>query len=524
MEYRSASVLLISRDSRIWERLNGKLAASDTASQVLQVKTFSSGLQALKHQKFDLVVLEATVPGYGRADQVRMLLELSPDSAVVLAIDPTRAHDCDASIASAYLSGAQDAIPITELEGARLRTRLYHAIARARACSQIRRAHQSASEHVARMAMVGALTARIGHELKQPLTFVDHSLSDTLREIDLLIRDTSDQPGLPARLQEVQTRLRRMQSVERDTWKLLRELNAFSRRDEEPARPVRPDEVLESALLLTQAEISARARIERQIEPAPSVLISPLQLKQVLVNLLLNAAQALSNSTSGDNRIRITLRGTDRGWAQIEIADSGPGIPGGLTQKIFEPFFTTKAAGEGTGLGLAIAKEIIESAGGRLGLVSEPSSGATFQILLPPADGLRAMPARTEHRLTLLLIEDDPKLLRMLESALSPEYEIVCVRGAEEAVQMILQGILPFDAVLCDVNLGEYSGIRVYQQAVNANPDLRSAFIFMTGGACNPEALQFLQDASCVVLEKPFSLEYLNQVVLNTIQKRVGKL
>jgi signal transduction histidine kinase len=113
----------------------------------------------------------------------------------------------------------------------------------------------------------------------------------------------------------------------------------------------------------------------------PGVMLDPGRLEQVLVNLLVNAAQA---SRGADAWVRLSVgRAEEPGWIELSVADNGAGIPADQIDQIFDPFFTTKE--QGTGLGLWICHQIVEDHGGRLRVESEPGVGSTFRVLLPVA-------------------------------------------------------------------------------------------------------------------------------------------
>src|SRR6185437_8020600 len=115
---------------------------------------------------------------------------------------------------------------------------------------------------------------------------------------------------------------------------------------------------VDSALSLTRGQILERARIERDLGDVPPVLMDDGRLGQILVNLLVNAAQAIPKSYSGDHHIRVSTR-SDGHTVEIEVVDTGVGIPVENTTRIWQPFFTTKGPESGTGLGLSISREIV---------------------------------------------------------------------------------------------------------------------------------------------------------------------
>jgi signal transduction histidine kinase len=120
--------------------------------------------------------------------------------------------------------------------------------------------------------------------------------------------------------------------------------------------------------------------VVREYAEVPRVLGNSVQLSQVFVNLLINAAQALPD-TGGE--IRVATRRHSPSMVRVEVQDTGCGIPAENLERIFEPFFTTKPVGEGTGLGLSISHDIIRGLGGQLSVSSTPGMGTTFRILLP---------------------------------------------------------------------------------------------------------------------------------------------
>jgi signal transduction histidine kinase len=143
--------------------------------------------------------------------------------------------------------------------------------------------------------------------------------------------------------------------------------------------------VIERALSLMHEQLRLR-EIEVTFDLGPEdpvILANSIQLEQVFINLLANARDAVADSV----RKLIRISGSvGSGSAELEFADTGPGIPAGLEQRIFDPFFTTKEVGKGTGLGLSIAYGIIKEHGGMISVVSRPGEGATFFIHLPLAD------------------------------------------------------------------------------------------------------------------------------------------
>jgi two-component system NtrC family sensor kinase len=135
---------------------------------------------------------------------------------------------------------------------------------------------------------------------------------------------------------------------------------------------------IDTTLALMEPRFKGHIEVIRDYKPLPEVRCYPGQLNQVFLNILMNACDVLEDGGT------ITIRtSTIDGGVRIEFEDSGPGVPPEVQSRIFDPFFTTKEVGKGTGLGLSLSHGIIERHGGRIQVVSEPGSGAIFQIELP---------------------------------------------------------------------------------------------------------------------------------------------
>lgn len=163
-------------------------------------------------------------------------------------------------------------------------------------------------------------------------------------------------------------------------------LRRFGRPDGRPPAPMALRPTLDDVVALLHPELSRRARLVATHAPSPLVVATARQLAHLSANLLVNAAQAIADGDADANRIELRSGADERGWAVIDVADSGAGIPEELQQKIFETYFTTKR-GRGGGLGLTITRELVGELGGELRLWSAPGKGATFRIALPPAAG-----------------------------------------------------------------------------------------------------------------------------------------
>ncbi|MDY7232534.1 ATP-binding protein [Hyalangium rubrum] len=229
-----------------------------------------------------------------------------------------------------------------------------------------------------RMAAIGMLAAGVAHEINNPLAFV----SSNLCYIDKELRRLKLSPNDLGEMMEAITDAREGADRMRD---IVQSLRALARGDSITTRPMDLQEVLENSVHLIWGRLRSRGGLVRDYADLPQVMGNSVQLSQVFVNLLINAVQALPQS-SGE--IRLVTRLHSDTLVRVEVHDNGCGIPAEHLNRIFEPFFTTKPVGEGTGLGLSISHDIIRGLGGELTVSSIPGKGTTFRILLPvaPAD------------------------------------------------------------------------------------------------------------------------------------------
>jgi hypothetical protein len=149
----------------------------------------------------------------------------------------------------------------------------------------------------------------------------------------------------------------------------------YARAEDERRRPLDVTRVLDSSINVTRGEIAPRARVVRDYAPVPEVIASESRLGQVFVNLLLNAAQAMTAAEPDANEIRVSVGPAPGGRVRVEIADTGAGMAPEVRDRAFEPFFTTRPSGMGTGLGLSICQSTVQALGGEIELDSEPGRG-----------------------------------------------------------------------------------------------------------------------------------------------------
>ncbi len=223
-----------------------------------------------------------------------------------------------------------------------------------------------------KIASIGTLTAGIAHEINNPVNNISLILESLVEDGDNM--DNDERRGL---YQEA------MDQADR-TSEIVKNLLEFSRASHPRVENVNPAEVVEKTGRLLRNEMELRKiRFTTEIQPGlPNVRMDKGGLQQVLLNLFMNAIQAME---SGGELKALVGPADAPGEIRIDVIDNGPGIPPEFIDKIFDPFFTTKKEGVGTGLGLSVSYNIIKKNGGRIELESEPGQGARFSIFLPLA-------------------------------------------------------------------------------------------------------------------------------------------
>jgi PAS domain S-box-containing protein len=363
-----------------------------------------------------------------------------------------------------------------------------------------------------RMASVGTLAAGVAHEINNPLAFILANIEYAVGELRAAGRD----PEIVRALSEARDGGLRVREIVRD-------LKAFSRADAEEHQAIDLRRVLQSALGLAQNEIRHRAQLEVDVGDIPLVVGSEHRLGQVLLNLLINAAQAIPEGRAGDNLVRASTSTTPDGRACVFISDTGAGIPADVLPRIFDPFFTTKPVGVGTGLGLSICHGIVSGLGGEIQVESALGKGSTFRVLLHPAPrrapevpAPALAPAPASRRGRILVVDDEALVGRAVSRILSPLHEVVTRTSARDALQEVARPP-GFDLLLCDLMMPDMTGMELHGHLHTAEPALAARTVFLTGGAFTPLAREFLARVPNARIEKPFEPDQLRALVARVL-------
>jgi len=363
-----------------------------------------------------------------------------------------------------------------------------------------------------RLASVGTLAAGVAHEINNPLSYLIAAL-DFLTEHAAEVAGASSAPRADVNeaLAEAREGAERVRHVVRD-------LRTFSGAREDRRTRVDLEPVVESAIHMAANVLRFRARLVREFAPAPAVLADEARLGQVVLNLLVNAAHAIPEGQAGEAEIRVAT-GTDaRGYAVLEVSDTGVGIPPDIADRIFDPFFTTKPAGVGTGLGLSICRNIVFGLGGEIAAGQRAGGGTTIRIVLPAA------PAATEveappppevpglRRGRVLVVDDEPAVGFAVRRLLAFEHDVELRSRAEDALDAIARGER-FDAIVCDLMMPGMTGMDLHAALERLAPEQARRMMVLTGGAFTEGAREFLDRVSLPRCDKPFDAKILREMV-----------
>jgi len=308
----------------------------------------------------------------------------------------------------------------------------------------------------------------------------------------------------------------------------VRDLKLFSRSDELSRTVVDLKEVIVRVLRIANNEIRHRAILYLELGAIPLVDANDGQIGQVLLNLLVNAAQAIPEGAADRNEIRVVTRTDPQGRAIVEIHDTGSGIPDDIKRRIFDPFFTTKDVGVGTGLGLSICNNIVVNHGGDIQVDSTVGQGSVFRMVLPASTAApvvisakRGSPPST-HSATrpiglFLIVDDEPAILAMYRRLLGADQCVSCSSG-RQALDLIRQGDR-FDAIVCDLMMPDTSGMDVYDELARIAPEQAARVVFATGGGFTDRSRSFLAGRTNQVLEKPFKATVLFDCLTRVVRE-----
>jgi two-component system NtrC family sensor kinase len=352
-----------------------------------------------------------------------------------------------------------------------------------------------------KLAALGQTISGVAHELNNPLATI-LAWAERLAEAP---GDEKARRGLDVILKEAERAAR-----------IVRNLLTFARKRQSTRMMVDVNDIVRETLALRAYEqrVNNIEAIQALAATMPQVFADGYQVKQILLNLIINAEQAMA---SAGGRGTVTVRSwhdAERESVVLEVNDDGPGIAPELQARIFDPFFTTKEVGTGTGLGLSVAFAIVQEHGGHMWVVSEPGRGSSFYVELPVSGvalqqqqkiAPAAIPADAFAGLKALVVEDEPALAAAVSEALADAgFDVDRAADGEEGLTRVSHGA--YDLIVCDLKMPRIDGMQFYRAIAAATPSLARRVIFVTGAVAGTDAERFLEETGCRWLAKPFRL------------------
>jgi PAS domain S-box-containing protein len=381
--------------------------------------------------------------------------------------------------------------------------------------SQLRRSQKLES--------IGEFTGAVAHDFNNLLTAV-------IAPLQLILADMDDTDPLRGQLQEVETAAGRGAA-------LSRQLLAFSRKQVVRPSPHDLNQIVRRVESMLERLVGAAIELETDLAPdVHTILADPSQVEQVLMNLVVNARDAMpdggtltiatANVDQTEDPVRSDGEDPPLGFVRLTVTDTGHGFDESVRAKIFDPYFTTKE--DGTGLGLSTVFGIASQAGGFVRVTSSPGEGATFRVYLPAVELMaeqvavsKTPPADLEGGSeTILLVEDQDPVRQAVVRALKRfGYTVVETSSGEEAIEMMSKGLRP-DLLLTDVMLPGRSGPDVVKRLSEQQPDLK--VLFISGHADEDVFEEAGGGRRWRFLPKPFSVEDLLESVRSALEASTG--
>jgi PAS domain S-box-containing protein len=367
-----------------------------------------------------------------------------------------------------------------------------------------------------RLSTMGEVVSGVAHELNNPL-------SGVLGFTELLLQRALE-PGAREEVTLIQDAARRCQRI-------VSNLLDFTREGKTDRRERSLNEIVEETLDIKKYQLHVNGiEVARELDPhLPRTMVDSHQFRQVLLNLIQNAQQAMTRARRAEPS-RLIVRSTFAdGLIRIEIEDNGEGMSEATRHRCFERFFTTRQTG-GAGLGLTICKTIVEEHGGHIYAASRVGQGSTFTLELPvqTAEGVVAPevaarpvapPVRTGSR--ILVVDDEPIVLQLFVNLLEGRgYKIDTAVNGREACSKV-DG-KSYDLVITDVRMPEMNGVELYPKLLERRPDLRGRVIFISGDVHDREIARFLSDTGVPLVSKPVEVREIVRIVDETLAVQQG--
>jgi len=469
---------------------------------------------ALDTQVWDLVVSDFSMPHFSGTDALHFLRAKGSDIPFIF-VSGTMGEE---TAVAALQNGAQDYLMKTNLK------RLVPAVQRALQEAEGRRQRKQMEQQVQQLRKfeaIGKLAGGIAHDFNNVIGVV-------LGWAEMGCEEAPPESRLHHHFQKIR---------DQAFWaaRLTSQLLAFARRQVLQQRKLNLNTLVVEGMSLLHRVIGEQ--IEIRVLAAPDLnitLVDPTQIEQVLMNLCLNARDAMpeggqliietQNVEIEEEYCRTHPYAKQGSYVLLAVSDTGIGMDAATTERVFEPFFTTKEVGKGTGLGLATVYGVVKQHGGFIHLYSELGKGTTFRIYIPAGSGaaepreLKSNEQTPKGTEIILLAEDNEGLREAAQEMLQRlGYRPILASNGTDAIELFKTNLGHIDLVILDVVMPGLSGPAVYSQMAAIQPDLR--VVFATGYTAETASLNSTLEKGVPILQKPYSMKNLGQIVRSTLDR-----
>ncbi len=317
---------------------------------------------------------------------------------------------------------------------------------------------------------------------------------------------------------------------------IVKQLLSFSRKTDQKLKPMEIVPVIKDTLKFLRSTIPATIDIHEKISAIDeTVLADPIQINQVVMNLCINASQAMEQTggrlTIIVEKVVSNADSVDRwsdlpkgDYAKVAVSDTGPGIDSQIIDRIFDPYFTTKEIGKGSGMGLAVVHGIVKNLGGFVFIDSEPGGGTTFSILLPlTTEKSEAVTEATEDlpmgNETILFVDDEKSLVYMTQEMLAHlGYQVTAEINPIDALAIFQLNPDQFDLVITDMTMPQMTGVAFSEKLLAIRKDL--PIIICTGHSALVDEENAKELGLAAYIMKPVNMSELAQTIRKVLDGR----
>jgi signal transduction histidine kinase len=510
----SISVLLVEDDDDDYLFTCDLIAQVGGSHDIARTETFEAGAAALRAGGADICLVDYRLGPETGIELVRMLVDEGCDIPMVI-LTGQGDHDIDVEAAAA---GAADFLVKGEITPTLLERTMRYAMQTHRHVAELRSQEENL-RRAQRTEAVGQLAAGIAHDFNNLLVVI--------RGYSTLILEGTSQETV--REQAGQIDLAADKAAE-----LTRQLLAYGRQQLLQPKTADLNSITQDTLGMLERLIGEDIEIRTSYHASlPSVVVDSGQISQVILNLAINARDAMPEG--GTLSIRTATAEIDQDYARLhaevvpgryallEITDTGSGMDEAIRERAFDPYFTTKGEGKGTGLGLATVYGIVRQSGGHIWLYSEPGLGTTFKLYFPTGVGLELPPEEPVDQGSLdgtetILVVEDAEIVRKLVTTVleSFGYVVHSATNGEEALKIAEQLDYEIDLVFSDVVMPGMNGRELAERLVERKPTIR--MLFSSGYPDDTIIRQGIAAARFAFIQKPYVSVELAQKVRSVLE------